>query len=69
MQCLAQNLLITRVRPLPMPLGSTPKDVASAWQPTPALKVCVTAGLTKKEMERAGVIIRHAVTKCMTRRR
>ena len=35
----------------------------------PALKVCVTSGLTKKETEKAGVIIRHAITKIITRRK
>lgn len=34
----------------------------------PALKVCVTTGLSKKEIEKAGVVIRHAVTKVMTRK-
>lgn len=34
----------------------------------PALKVCVTNGLSKKEMEKAGIVIRHAITKVMTRK-
>lgn len=34
----------------------------------PALKVCVTSGLSKKEVEKAGIIIRHAITKVMTRK-
>lgn len=34
----------------------------------PALKVCITSGLSKKEIEKAGVTIRHAVTKIMTRK-
>ena len=29
----------------------------------PALKVCVTSGLSKKEIEKAGITIRHAITK------
>ena len=36
---------------------------------SPALKICLTIGLTKKEIEKAGVTIRHAVTKIMTRKR
>lgn len=39
------------------------------WQPQPALKVCVTAGLSRKEIEKAGVVIRHAITKVMTKKR
>lgn len=34
----------------------------------PALKVCVTSGLSKKEIEKAGITIRHAITKVMTRK-
>lgn len=34
----------------------------------PALKVCITSGLSKKEIEKAGVTIRHAITKIMTRK-
>ena len=41
----------------------------SGWQPPPALKVCVTNGLTKKETEKAGVVIRHAITKVITKRK
>lgn len=52
---------------MPPALGTQPKD--QGWQPDPALKVCVTTGLTKKEIERAGAAIRHAVTKIMTRKK
>lgn len=34
----------------------------------PALKVCVTSGLSKKEIEKAGITIRHAITKIMTKK-
>lgn len=34
----------------------------------PALKVCITSGLSKKDIEKAGVTIRHAITKVMTRK-
>lgn len=37
-------------------------------QAQPALKVCATNGLSKKEIEKAGVTIRHAITKVMTRK-
>lgn len=59
-QCIANGVLVTRLKTMPTEQG---------WQPTPALKVCVTSGLTKKETERAGTIIRHAITKIVTRRK
>lgn len=65
-QCLVNGVLITRLKAMPAGLGSTPRD--QDWQPKPALKVCVTTGLTRKETERAGIAIRHAVTKIMTRK-
>lgn len=34
----------------------------------PALKVCATSGLSKKEIEKAGITIRHAITKVMTKK-
>lgn len=37
-------------------------------QAQPALKVCTTNGLSKKEIEKAGVVIRHAITKVMTKK-
>jgi serine palmitoyltransferase len=47
-------------------------DDASArdktWTVQPALKVCVTSGLSRKETEKAGTVIRHAITKVMTRK-
>lgn len=38
------------------------------WPVAPALKVSVTSGLSKKDIEKAGITIRHAITKVMTRR-
>jgi serine palmitoyltransferase len=66
-QCLANGVLVTRLRAMPKAVGSAPNAVG--WQPTPALKVCVTSGLTKKETEKAGVIIRHAITKIVSKRK
>lgn len=34
----------------------------------PALKVSSTSGLSRKEIEKAGIIVRHAITKVMTRK-
>jgi serine palmitoyltransferase len=59
--------LITRLKAFPLGLGVNPRD--AGWQPTPALKVCVTSGLTKKETEKAGITIRHAITKVISKRR
>jgi serine palmitoyltransferase len=38
------------------------------WFVQPALKVCVTSALSKKDIEKAGTTIRHAITKVMTRK-
>jgi serine palmitoyltransferase len=54
---------------MPQTLGASAKDLEKEWQPTPALKVCLTTGLSKKEVEKAGTVIRHAVTKIMTRKK
>lgn len=37
--------------------------------PPPALKVCLTVGLSRKETERAGTTIRHAITKVLRQKR
>lgn len=66
MQCLAQNVLITRVKRLAAGPSGAKTDI---YSPLPALKVCVTTGLTKKEIEKAGITIRHAITKILSRKR
>lgn len=48
-------------------IGAGPRDVAEMWQPIPALKICVTTGLSKKEIEKAGTTVRQAATKIMKR--
>ncbi len=65
-QCLAQGVLITRHKTLaPNPTGTKNQ----VFTPQPALKICLTTGLSKKEVEKAGITIRHAITKVMTRKR
>lgn len=64
---LANGVLITRLQSMPRAVNATPKDIG--WELQPALKVCITTGLTKKETERAGVIIRHAITKMVNKRK
>ncbi|KAF2827228.1 PLP-dependent transferase [Ophiobolus disseminans] len=66
-ECLANSVLITRLKAFPLGLGTNPRD--AGWQPQPALKVCVTSGLTRKETEKAGTVVRHAVTKVVSRRK
>ncbi|KAI1612347.1 serine palmitoyltransferase [Exophiala viscosa] len=65
-ECLTQNVLVTRVKNLPANPSGAKSDI---YPPLPALKVCVTIGLTKKEIEKAGITIRHAITKVLTRKR
>ncbi len=59
-------MLITRLKSMPVAPNSTTKE--QGWQLQPALKVCITSGLSKKEIEKAGVTIRHAITKVLTRK-
>ncbi|KAH9817012.1 Aminotransferase class I and II [Teratosphaeria destructans] len=63
--CLANGVLITRLKPMPPALGVADKDLVKEWRPRPALKVCVTTGLNRRDTEKAGTIIRHAVTSVM----
>lgn len=58
---------MTRLKSMPPALGAVPRD--QGWQPPPALKVCITSGLSKKETEKAGVVIRHAITKVLSRKK
>ena len=52
---------------MPRAINATAKEIG--WELQPALKVCITCGLSKKEVERAGITIRHAVTKIVNKRR
>lgn len=63
-ECLANGVLVTRLKSQPMIGSIGTKDINIK----PALKVCITSGLSKKEIEKAGVTIRHAITKIMTRK-
>ena len=65
-QCLVQGVLITRHKVLPPNPSGTKNEV---FTPPPALKICLTTGLSKKEVEKAGITIRHAITKVMTKKR
>ncbi|OJJ49199.1 hypothetical protein ASPZODRAFT_129611 [Penicilliopsis zonata CBS 506.65] len=61
-ECLANGVLISRLKTLHD--NFEPKQDIP-----PALKVCVTMGLTKKEIEKSGTTIRHAITKVLSRRK
>ncbi len=64
---MVNGVLITRLKSMPRAINATTKEIG--WELQPALKVCITTGLTKKEMERAGITIRHAITKIVNRRK
>lgn len=66
-EVLAQGVLTTRLKSMPAALGVPVKD--QGWLAQPALKVCVTVGLTRKEMEKAGTVVRHAITKVVGKRK
>jgi len=65
-ECLANGVLITRLKGWPIRACNGLKD--GEYTVTPALKVCMTSGLSKKDVEKAGVTIRHAITKVMTKK-
>ncbi|KAL2751953.1 hypothetical protein ACRALDRAFT_1066400 [Sodiomyces alcalophilus JCM 7366] len=65
-EALANGVLITKLKT--MPLLNYVGSQNDGWQVQPALKVCVTSGLSKKEIEKAGITIRHAITKVLTRK-
>ncbi|KAI7212233.1 serine palmitoyltransferase [Hortaea werneckii] len=64
-ESLANGVLITRLKAMPPALGVAEKDLIKEWAPAPGIKVCVTTGLNKKDTEKAGTIIRHAITSVM----
>ena len=52
---------------MPLMDGLHPRDVEKEYQPRPSLKVCATAAMSKKEMGKAGIAVRHAITAVMKR--
>ncbi|KAK7416964.1 serine palmitoyltransferase component [Neonectria punicea] len=65
-EALINGVMITRTKTRPFANAIKPKD--GEWFAQPSLRVCVTSALSKKDMEKAGVTIRHAITKVMTRK-
>ena len=74
-EALLQGVMVTRVKSMPRALGEREGGKkggdagGGGWECQPALKVCVTGGLSRKEIERAGVVVRHAVTKVVKGRK
>ncbi|EGP84003.1 serine palmitoyl CoA transferase subunit LcbA [Zymoseptoria tritici IPO323] len=67
-ECLvSHSILVTRLKTMPIMDGLHPRDVAKEYQPDPAIKVCATTGLSKKETSKAGTAIRQAITTVMKR--
>ncbi|KAM5341653.1 hypothetical protein ACJ41O_014684 [Fusarium nematophilum] len=65
-ESLANGVMVTRTKTKPFSHTIKPKD--GAWYAQPALRICITSALSKKDIEKAGVTIRHAITKVMTRK-
>lgn len=65
-ESLANGVLITRTKTKPFLHAIKPKD--KDWFAQPALRICITLALSKKDIEKAGVVVRHAITKVMTRK-
>ena len=57
----SHNILITRLKTLPLMEGLSPRDSDKEWLPVPAIKVCATSALSQKDVDKAGVSIRHAI--------
>ncbi|KAL8797548.1 MAG: hypothetical protein Q9195_000365 [Heterodermia aff. obscurata] len=66
-ESLVNGVLITRLKSMPRAVNVTAKDIG--WELQPALKVCITSGLSKREIEKAGITIRHAITKVVSKRK
>ncbi|KAK4505059.1 hypothetical protein PRZ48_003022 [Zasmidium cellare] len=67
-ECLNNHsIIISRLKSMPLMDGLHPRDVEKEYQPQPTLKVCATAALSKKEIEKAGIAVRHAITAVMKR--
>ncbi|KXT04102.1 hypothetical protein AC578_4892 [Pseudocercospora eumusae] len=67
-ECLTNHsIVITRLKSMPLMDGLHPRDATKEYQPPPGLKVCASAALSKKEIEKAGIAVRHAITAVMKR--
>ena len=64
----SHNILITRLKTLPLMEGLSPRDSGKEWLPVPAIKVCATSALSQKDIGKAGVSIRHAIATVVKKR-
>lgn len=67
-ETLSNGVLITKLKTSPFNYAIKPKGDDNTWELRPALKVCAIIGLSKKDIEKSGAIIRHAIAKVMARR-
>ncbi|KAL6400362.1 Serine palmitoyltransferase 1 [Ilyonectria robusta] len=65
-EALTNGVMITRTKTRPYVHAIKPRD--GSWSAQPSLRICLTSALSKKDIEKAGVTIRHAITKVMTRK-
>lgn len=65
-ECLLNGVLIARLKTRPYANAIASRD--SNWVPQPALKICVSSGLSRKDIDKAGATVRHAIAKIMTRK-
>ncbi|TWU78064.1 serine palmitoyltransferase component [Metarhizium rileyi] len=65
-ECLTNGVLLARLKTRPYAYAIKARD--SAWVAQPALKICITSALSRKDIEKAGATIRHAIAKTMTRK-
>ena len=64
----SHNILITRLKTLPLMEGLSSRDSGKEWLPVPAIKVCATSALSQKDIGKAGVSIRHAIATVVKKR-
>jgi serine palmitoyltransferase len=62
-EALANSVMISRVKHIYETQGTKP----FGWRCVPSFKACITIGHTKKEVEKAGSVVRQAVGKVMAR--
>ncbi|KAF3191439.1 serine palmitoyltransferase component [Orbilia oligospora] len=68
-ECLANGVLVTRVKRIALPAGMSKGPKWFGWNPAMVIKVYVSSGFSKKDCEKAGSVIRSAVTKVVGRKR
>lgn len=62
-ECLANGVMVTRVKKIELPQGMQKGPKWFGWSPAVSIKICVSTGFTKKDSEKAAGVIRSAITK------